>query len=154
MFIFHSIPGYHAALQDGETTCEEAVVHYLEQIAKTKELNAFLSVFADESLQTARSLDAKRRSGEKIGKLHGVIIGIKDVICYKDHPVSASSLMLENFISLYSATAIERLLGEGAIIIGRLNCDEFEFDDHSVRTLIGGLRTNRNRVLQKSVFKT
>lgn len=59
------------------------------------------------------------------GKLAGMVIGIKDNICYKDHIVTASSKMLEGFVSPYSATVVERLLAEDAIIIGRLNCDEF-----------------------------
>ena len=59
------------------------------------------------------------------GKLHGVVIGIKDVIAYKDHPLSASSKILKGFTSIYSATAVKRLLAEEAIIIGHLNCDEF-----------------------------
>ena len=54
-----------------------------------------------------------------------MIIGIKDNICYKGHKVSAASKILENFESLFNATVIERLLAEDAIIIGRLNCDEF-----------------------------
>ncbi len=64
-------------------------------------------------------------AGNKPGRLHGVIIGIKDVICFRDHPVTAGSHILDGFHSLYNATAVERLLKEGAIIIGHLNCDEF-----------------------------
>src|SRR3546814_17666430 len=58
------------------------------------------------------------------GKLAGLIIGIKDNICYKDHPVGAASKMLDGFVSVYSANVVERMLAEDAIIIGRLNCDE------------------------------
>ena len=54
-----------------------------------------------------------------------MVIAIKDNICYKDHEVSASSKILKGFRSLYSATAVEKLLAEDAIIIGRCNCDEF-----------------------------
>ena len=59
------------------------------------------------------------------GKLHGVVVALKDVICYKGHKVSASSRILENYTSIYNATVVDRLLQEGAIIIGRNNCDEF-----------------------------
>lgn len=59
------------------------------------------------------------------GKLAGLIIGIKDNICYKNHSVAAASRMLDGFVSVYSATVVERLLQEDALIIGRLNCDEF-----------------------------
>ena len=84
-------------------------------------MNAFLEVYADEALARARELDAVPVRG----RLHGVIIGIKDNICYKDHRVSAASRILGDFVSLYSATAVDRLVHEGAIIIGRQNCDEF-----------------------------
>ena len=64
-------------------------------------------------------LTSKKQSGQPTGKLFGVVIGIKDVICYKGHHVTAGSKILEGFTSLFSATAIERLLAEDAIIIGK-----------------------------------
>jgi len=125
LFIFQSIQDYHAALQNGTASCEEAVQFYLKRIDGSKQLNAFINLYADEALEQARALDAKRNSGGSTGKLHGVIVGLKDVICYKDHPVSASSKSLSGFTSTYNATALDRLLEEEAIIIGHLNCDEF-----------------------------
>jgi aspartyl-tRNA(Asn)/glutamyl-tRNA(Gln) amidotransferase subunit A len=98
---------------------------YLERIGKTKHLNAFLEVFEEEALEKAQALDARLQKGEQLGTLGGVVVGIKDVICYKGHKVSAASRILEGFTSLYSATAVERLLADDAIIIGNLNCDEF-----------------------------
>ena len=125
MFEFSSIEQYHAQLLKGNTTCLQAVEHYLHRIDATKHLNAFIEVYANEAIQQAKELDAKRKSGKQPGKLHGVVIGLKDVICYKGHKVSAASAILQNFTSIYSATAVERLLKEEAIIIGNLNCDEF-----------------------------
>ncbi len=125
MFEFSSIEQYHAQLQEGNVTCLQAADHYLQRIHATKHLNAFIEVYADEAIEKAKQLDEKRKNGDTLGKLHGVIIGLKDVICYKDHKISASSNILKNFTSLYSATAVERLLAEDAIIIGNLNCDEF-----------------------------
>ncbi|MBL0304815.1 MAG: Asp-tRNA(Asn)/Glu-tRNA(Gln) amidotransferase subunit GatA [Chitinophagaceae bacterium] len=125
MFEFSSIEQFHAQLQEGKVTCLQAVQYYLQQIRSTRHLNAFIEIYADEALQRAKLLDEKRLAGQTIGKLHGVVIGIKDVICYKDHKVSASSNILKDFTSIYSATAVERLLSEEAIIIGNLNCDEF-----------------------------
>lgn len=121
MFYFSSIEEYQAQLNAGNTSCVQAVRHYLSAIEQNRHLNAFLEVYADEAMERAAQLDSR----EIKGKLHGVVIGIKDNICYKGHKVSASSKILENFISLYSATAVERLVQEGAIIIGRQNCDEF-----------------------------
>ncbi len=96
----------------------------IKAIEDKKHLNAFLEVFKDSALAQAKLVDEKIAS-KTAGKLAGVVIGIKDNICYKGHKVSCSSKILEGFESLYSSTAVERLLAEDAIIIGRLNCDEF-----------------------------
>jgi aspartyl-tRNA(Asn)/glutamyl-tRNA(Gln) amidotransferase subunit A len=125
LFEFSSIEQYHAQLQQENITCELVVQQYLLHIKNKKHLNAFIEVFEEEALEKARQLDQKRKAGEPLKKLHGVVIALKDVICYKDHKVSAASNILKNFTSLYSATAVERLLAEDAIIIGRTNCDEF-----------------------------
>ena len=106
-------------------TCVQAVEHYLQQIGSTLRLNAFVEVYTEEALEKARELDEKRNAGGTMGKLHGVVIGLKDVICYEGHKVSAASKILRDFTSIYSATAVTRLLAEDAIIIGNLNCDEF-----------------------------
>ncbi len=121
MFRFTSIEQYHADLISGRTTCVQAVRHFLSQIEQKSFLNLFVEVFSDEALARADALDMSSQKG----KLHGVVIGIKDNICYKDHKISAASGILQNFTSLYSSTAVERLVQEGAIIIGRQNCDEF-----------------------------
>ncbi|HET6721144.1 MAG TPA: amidase family protein, partial [Chitinophagaceae bacterium] len=118
MFEYTSIDKYHLALTQGETSCIETVRHYLSKIENKKHLNAFIHVFEDEALKKAAEFDTKRRSGKPIGKLHGVVVAIKDVICYKDHGLSAASAILKDFTSLYSATAIEKLLVEEAIIVG------------------------------------
>jgi aspartyl-tRNA(Asn)/glutamyl-tRNA(Gln) amidotransferase subunit A len=125
LFEFSSLEQYHAQLQEGSLTCLQAVEYYLQKIKATTRLNAFIEVYANEALQRAKQLDEKRKTGKSLGKLHGVVVGLKDVICYKDHKISASSNILKNFTSVYSATAVERLLAEDVIIIGNLNCDEF-----------------------------
>jgi aspartyl-tRNA(Asn)/glutamyl-tRNA(Gln) amidotransferase subunit A len=133
LFSFSSIEQYHAQLKNGSTTCVQAVQHYLSAIEQNAHLNCFIEVFAEEALQRASELD--KQSGN--GKLHGVVIGIKDNICYKEHKVSAASKILQDFTSLYSATAVERLLDEGAIIIGRLNCDEFGMGSSNENSVYG-----------------
>lgn len=125
MFQFSSIEQYHAQLREETISCAAVTEHYLERISRTSHLNAFIHVFADEARQKALELDQHRQQGRPIGRLHGVVIGIKDVICYKDHPVTAASKILEGYFPIYSSTVVERLLAEEAIIIGSLNCDEF-----------------------------
>jgi aspartyl-tRNA(Asn)/glutamyl-tRNA(Gln) amidotransferase subunit A len=85
MFIFRDIHQYQQELTAKNTTCVEAVQYYLQQIDANKKLNAFTEVFAAEALQQAAILDEKRKAGQSLKKLHGVVIAIKDVLCYKDH---------------------------------------------------------------------
>jgi aspartyl-tRNA(Asn)/glutamyl-tRNA(Gln) amidotransferase subunit A len=139
MFSFQSIALYHQQLQQGLTTCTEAVQFYLQQIEKNKHLNAYVEVYADEALQKAKVLDEARKNGMPLKKLHGVVIAIKDVICYKGHKVSAASKILQNFESLYNATAIERLLDEDVIIIGNCNCDEFAMGSTNENSVYGNV---------------
>ena len=139
MFEYTSINQYHLGIKQGTTSCTDAVRHYLSQIEKNKHLNAFVHVFADEALQQAAALDKKRVQGNSIGRLHGVVIAIKDVICYKDHPLSAASGILKNFTSLYSATAVEKLLQDEGIIIGVCNCDEFAMGSTNENSVYGNV---------------
>jgi aspartyl-tRNA(Asn)/glutamyl-tRNA(Gln) amidotransferase subunit A len=125
MTAFSSIIAYHKNLTDSNTNCVDTVNYYLQQIEQKKHLNAFVEVFAAEALQKATELDAKRKAGGPLKKLHGVVIAIKDVLCYKGHKVTAASKILAGFTSVYTATAVQRLLDEDAIIIGSCNCDEF-----------------------------
>lgn len=115
---------FRSALLNGETHCLSAVEHFLLRIEQQKNLNAFIEVWADEAREAAQRIDEKIRQGTA-GKLAGMVIALKDNICYQNHGVSAGSKILRNFNSLYSATVTERLIAEDAIIIGRTNCDEF-----------------------------
>ncbi len=139
MFSFSSIKDYESLLLSGRITCVEAVSFYLQNIKTNSHLNAFLEVYEDEALKYASLLDANRKSGKKSGKLHGVIVGLKDVIAYKNHKLSASSKILENFQSVYNATVTERLLKEEAIIIGRQNCDEFAMGSSNENSAFGNV---------------
>ena len=120
-----TIQQYQQEIATDKEGCVNVVKHFLTKINAGKHLNAFVEVFEKESLQRAKELDEKRNSGETLGKLHGVVVALKDVICYKDHKVTAASNILKGFTSVYNATAVERLLAEDAIIIGNCNCDEF-----------------------------
>ncbi|MBN9294839.1 MAG: Asp-tRNA(Asn)/Glu-tRNA(Gln) amidotransferase subunit GatA [Flavobacteriia bacterium] len=111
---------------------------YLKRIESKKQLNAFLEVFSESARQRAKEVDAKIADGTA-GRLAGMIIGIKDNICYKNHKVSASSKILENFESLYTATALQRLIDEDAVIIGRLNCDEFAMGSSNENSAFGNV---------------
>lgn len=139
MFTFTDIKQYQQDLQNNSISCTDAVQFYLQQIEANKKLNAFTAVFADEVMQQAQKLDEQRKNGEPLKKLHGVVIAIKDVLCYKDHTVTASSKILEGFTSLYTATAVQRLLDEDAIIIGACNCDEFAMGSRNENSVYGNV---------------
>jgi aspartyl-tRNA(Asn)/glutamyl-tRNA(Gln) amidotransferase subunit A len=136
---FHSIKDYQSLLRNGETSCVEAVSFYVQNIKENKHLNAFLEVYEKEALERAAYLDANRNSGKASGKLHGVVVGLKDVICYKNQTTSASSRILENFKSVYNATVVNKLLEEEAIIIGRQNCDEFAMGSSNENSAYGNV---------------
>lgn len=121
---FASFNEIREQISSGKETVVSITQQYLDRIKEKKSLNAFLEVFTDSALTKAKEVDAKIKNGTA-GKLAGMVIGLKDNICYKNHKVSASSFILEGFESLFSATVTERLLAEDAVIIGRLNCDEF-----------------------------
>ncbi len=140
MFRFSTIKDYHKALQNGQTTCVEAVRFYVDRIAHDQHLNAWLEVYTEEALLKAAQLDEERQSGNPMSPLHGVVVGLKDVICYKDHRVTASSHILENFVSVYNATATQKLLDAGAIIIGRQNCDEFAMGGSNEHSAFGPVK--------------
>lgn len=139
MFRFSSIKDYQNALVNGTTNCVEAVHYYLEQIEANRHLNAFVEVFSTEALDCARYLDDLRSREGLTGKLHGVVIGIKDVISFKGHKLSASSRILEGFTAIYNASAVQYLLDEGAIIIGRQNCDEFAMGSSNENSAYGNV---------------
>mgnify|MGYP000010452973 FL=1 len=140
MFCYTDIKTYHGQLMTGATTCAQAVQFYLDQINNQQDLNAYLEIFAEEALAKANELDAARLDGKPMGPLHGVVVGIKDVISYKGHALSAASKMLENYEAVYSATAIEQLLAAGAIIIGRQNCDEFAMGSSNENSAFGAVK--------------
>jgi aspartyl-tRNA(Asn)/glutamyl-tRNA(Gln) amidotransferase subunit A len=125
--------------QDKSFTLPILLEHYLIRIAEYQSLNAFVEVFADEAREHAQRIQSKILAGTA-GKLAGMIIGIKDNICYQGHQVSASSKILENYVSPFSATVVERLLAEDAIIIGRLNCDEFAMGASNETSFYGPVR--------------
>lgn len=132
---FPSIAALHQAIAEKQTNCEEQVQYYLERISSNASLNAFVEVFAKEALQRAQQLDKK--PADRRGRLFGVVIGLKDVIHYKGHRLSAASKILQGYTALYHATATERLLADDAIIIGRLNCDEFAMGSSNENSFYG-----------------
>ena len=123
-------------LDEGATTCEKITETFLTAIDGGKRLNAFLAVFRDRSIDQARSVDRKLAAGNA-GRLAGMVIAIKDVLCIQNERVTCASRILEDFVSLYSATAVERLMAEDAVIIGKTNLDEFAMGSSTENSAFG-----------------
>lgn len=123
-------------LHEGSLTCVQLVNHYLEQIASNTHLNAFVDVYANEAKQSAIDIDKKINKGTA-GRLAGLVIGLKDVLSHKGHGLQAGSQILNSYIAPYTATAVQRLLDEDAIVIGRQNCDEFAMGSSNENSSLG-----------------
>ncbi len=129
-------PEIRQSLDRGELTCVELTKSHLALIENKKHLNAFLTVFSDDALQQAEVIDLKIKK-RTAGKLAGLVVGLKDMLCYKDHPLQAGSKILDGYFPPYNATAVQRLLDEDAIIIGRQNCDEFGMGSSNENSAFG-----------------
>ena len=113
-------------LEKGETTSEEITKSYFKRIKeKDPEIKAYISTMEESAIEKAKEVDEARRAGKNVGKLAGIPIGIKDNICITGTRTTCSSKMLENFVSPYNATVIEKLNDEGLIYLGKTNLDEF-----------------------------
>lgn len=140
--MYRSIAEIQSALHSGKSALD-LVEEHLSLIEANQHLNAFLEVFETSARAQSHVVDAKLKAGTA-GKLAGVIIGIKDNICYKNHRVSASSKILSGFESIYTSTVLQRLIDQDAIIIGRLNCDEFAMGSSNENSAFGPVRNNWN----------
>lgn len=130
------------AMQSGMSV-EGVLDSYFKAIDENKHLNAFLEVFHESAREQAKRVDEKLKSGTA-GRLAGMVLAIKDNICYKGHKVSASSKILEGFESLYTATALQRLIDEDVIVIGRTNCDEFAMGSSNENSAFGSVLNPHN----------
>ena len=138
---YRSFRTVQADLANGTVTCRQLVDEYLTRIAENTHLNAFTEVYTDEARQRADELDALRAENPgRIGRLHGMVIGLKDVLSHAGHGLRAGSHILDGFTAQFTATAVARLLAEDAIIIGRQNCDEFAMGSSNESSAFGVVR--------------
>ncbi len=125
-------------IKNGKLSLVENVAFFLDRIEKNKHLNAFNFVFADEAKKQAILIEEKIKS-RRHGKLAGLVVAIKDVLAIKDKPNTCSSKILKDFISIYNATAVQKLIDEDAIIIGKTNCDEFAMGSSNENSAFGNV---------------
>ncbi|MDB5241700.1 MAG: gatA [Spirosoma sp.] len=139
MTLYRTFSAVQADLKTGTITCRQLVEYYLARIEENRQLNVFIDVYAEESLERANQIDKKLANGSA-GRLAGMVIGIKDVLSYAGHGVQAGSRILDNFTAQFTATAVQQLLDEDAIIIGRQNCDEFAMGSSNENSAFGPVR--------------
>jgi aspartyl-tRNA(Asn)/glutamyl-tRNA(Gln) amidotransferase subunit A len=123
-------------LDAGETTCAETVTEAFRRIEEGKRYNAFLSLFHERAELRAAEIDERLKAGTA-GPLAGMTMAIKDNIAVRDAGLTCGSHILENFTSLYSATAIERLEAADAILVGKTNMDEFAMGSSNENSYFG-----------------
>lgn len=120
-----NIAELRAALEDKSLSSRELVSFYIDRINKfDPEIQAYISL-NENALAEAEAVDAARAKGEKLGRLAGIPIGLKDLIITSTMPTTCSSKILEGFTAPYDATCVELLKKEGAIFLGKLSMDEF-----------------------------
>ncbi len=136
---YHRLDEIQKDLKLHKISCLSLVEHYLKNIEDNAHLNAFVEVYEQEARERAKAIDLKIKHNQA-GKLAGLIFGIKDLICYQDHQVSGSSEILKGFESQITATAVQRLFDEDAIVIGRQNCDEFGMGSSNENSAHGEVR--------------
>ena len=120
-------------IKNKELTITEITKAYVDRInEKEKDVQAFITELKDEALKQSEEIQNKIDNGEKLGDLAGIPIGIKDIICTKGVKTTCASKMLENFVSPYDATVMEKINAENMIDLGKLNMDEFAMGDLSL----------------------
>ncbi len=127
----------HEGLKKKEFTSVDLTKAYLDKIKKTdKELNAYLSVTENLALEMAEKADKNIETGE-FGMLCGIPCAIKDAIMVEGQKCTAASKILENYVAPYDATVIKKLKGQGAVILGKTNTDEFTMGSSTENSAFG-----------------
>ncbi|MGV9536642.1 Asp-tRNA(Asn)/Glu-tRNA(Gln) amidotransferase subunit GatA [Streptosporangium sandarakinum] len=130
-----------ALIASGEVSAVEVAQAHLDRIAAVEpQVNAFLHVDAETTLEQARAVDARRAAGERLGPLAGVPIAHKDVFTTADMPTTAGSKILEGWRPPYDATVTRRLREAGLVILGKTNLDEFAMGSSTENSAYGPTR--------------
>ncbi len=132
------ISAVRAGIASGETTAVALAQECLRRIdAVNPEINAYLTVDRDSALEQAAAVDAAAARGESLPLLAGIPMGFKDVLVVEGMPATAGSKILENYRPPYTATAVQRLKAAGAVLLGKLNCDEFAMGSSNENSAYG-----------------
>jgi aspartyl-tRNA(Asn)/glutamyl-tRNA(Gln) amidotransferase subunit A len=136
-----TIAGVREALQAKKISARELAREFYTQIdRRNPELNAFLTLCPERAYAQADRVDASIAQGRALEPLAGVPVAIKDVLSTRGVRTTCGSKILENYMPAYDATAIERLEGAGAVILGKTNCDEFAMGSSNENSAYGAVR--------------
>ena len=134
---YNQLSAIQSALLSGKLSMSNLVTSYLSNIEKSKFLNIYIDVYEDGILQQAKTLDEKIANKSSLGKCFGMVISVKDVISHRGHLLTGASKILEGFEAVYTATALQRLLDEDALVIGKVNCDQFGMGSSNENSVYG-----------------
>ena len=139
-----SLSAARTAVTAGPTSAAALAERHFERIAALDpHLNSFLALTRDRALAQAERIDAAVRAGNPVGPLAGVPVAVKDVLATQGVPTTAGSLILKGYHPPYDATAVARLVGAGAVILGKLNCDEFAMGSSNENSAYGPVQNPR-----------
>ncbi|MGA2437344.1 MAG: Asp-tRNA(Asn)/Glu-tRNA(Gln) amidotransferase subunit GatA [Acidobacteriaceae bacterium] len=143
-----TIDSVRAAIASGATTATAVAEQHYARIAAEdgpsgKGINSFLALSRDRALAQAAKIDAMAAKGEQLPPLAGVPVGIKDVLTMKGSPATAGSKILQGYKPPYDATAVTRLEAAGAVLLGKLNCDEFAMGSSNENSAYGPVHNPR-----------
>ena len=130
-----------AEIAAGRTKAADLAAGYYERIAQINpQLNVYLSLTKERALEQAARMDALAAKGDPLPPLAGIPVGIKDVLVMKGAPATAGSKILEGYQPPYDATAVAKLEAAGAVLLGKLNCDEFAMGSSNENSAYGPVR--------------
>ena len=121
-------------IKSKEISASESTISYVDRIKKSRKLNTFVTETLDDAIKNSKNIDDKNL---KEGSLCGAPIAVKDLFCTKDVPTTASSKILKNFIPTYESTVTSKLWDSGAVLLGKLNCDEFAMGSSNETSFFG-----------------
>jgi aspartyl-tRNA(Asn)/glutamyl-tRNA(Gln) amidotransferase subunit A len=136
-----SLAALRAGIVSGSTKAADLAASYYERIEqKNPCINAYLSLTKERALEQAARIDGLAAKGDPLPPLAGIPIGIKDVLVMKGAPATAGSKILQGYRPPYDATAVSRLEAAGAVLLGKLNCDEFAMGGSNENSAYGPVR--------------
>ncbi|MCC6548959.1 MAG: Asp-tRNA(Asn)/Glu-tRNA(Gln) amidotransferase subunit GatA [Ignavibacteriaceae bacterium] len=143
MLPYRTISEKQELIRSGKLSLLANVSFYLSRIRELASINAFTEVFESDALSVAEAIEYKIKS-RRHGKLAGAVIAVKDVLSIKDKTLTCSSNILKDFKAVYTATSVQKLLDEDAVIIGKTNCDEFAMGSSNENSAFGTVKNPHN----------